>query len=112
MLTKKDIQTLKEVFATKQDLQDLKKSLARYVTKDYLDLQFEVFEGRLDEKFEDLFKRRMDQVFQNFDIVIGEIRAMREEMAAASFRLMEHTTQIDNHEERIGKLETGALAVV
>ena len=93
---------------SKSDKLYLDERFKQYVTHDYLDMRFRLFEQRLEEKFvtKEEFQRTMDRVFQNFDIIIGEIKAIREELAALSFRQQEHSAQIENHEVRLVTIES------
>ena len=88
-------------------LSDKKYLKENFVTHDYLDLRFRLFEQRMEEKFvtKDDFNRKMNQVFENFDIIIGELKAIREELAAALYRQIEHTNQLEDYGHRLVILE-------
>ncbi len=108
MLTKADKAFLHSEFATKAYL-DTK--LKNYVTHDYLDLSFRMFKQWAEDTFvsKEEFRETMNRVFQNFDVIVGEIRAMREELAALSYRQQEHTFQLENHESRLITIESGLV---
>ncbi len=46
------------------------------------------------------------EILDAVDAVMGEIIKSREEQIVASSQLSAHTDKIENHEERIGNLET------
>ena len=78
MLTKNDIKLLKEVFATKEDLNAVKDGLKKYATK------------------EDLVNFK--------DAILHEIVAMRQELAI----IIGYRDQIEDNEVRLEKLEKKA----
>lgn len=44
-------------------------------------------------------------VISRLDVVMGELQAIREEQAAMFYRQREHTDQLEDHDQRIVKLE-------
>ncbi|GIK83493.1 MAG: hypothetical protein BroJett025_01150 [Patescibacteria group bacterium] len=73
MLTKSDITKLKEIFATKAELKELKSDLV---------------------KLKDMIHE-----------VIFELKDMREEFIAITYRNRDHSDKIESHEVRITNLE-------
>lgn len=92
MITNNDINKLKEVFATKDDLK-------AYATRD--EVKAIVAEANDDQNAKidaKLIQFRSD-IFNKIDLVIGELKTIREEQAVVSYRL-------SDHEDRITKLES------
>lgn len=87
MLTKQDITKLRGIFATKQDLE-------RLVSR----LEF-------NERMEDFELKIKDIVLTSQSIVMGELKAMREEHTINTFRMRNHSDQLNNHENRLVGLE-------
>lgn len=46
-----------------------------------------------------------DEFYDKMDEVMGELKSIREELILITGRQAEHSDQLDNHEERITKLE-------
>ncbi|MFH2118552.1 MAG: hypothetical protein ABII10_02355 [Candidatus Paceibacterota bacterium] len=82
MITKQDITKLTKIFATKQEMND------RFI--------------EMENKIRVLFLER-------FDEVMFELKTIREEQVVGGYRQAEHSDQLENHEGRITKLESGAL---
>jgi hypothetical protein len=100
MLTKSDIQQLKNVFATKQDLEEFatKKDLEEFATKKYL----EKFATKKDlEKFV-----TKNEFFAAFDALMHELKAIREELTVGSYRRSKNHDSIQNHEGRLTLIES------
>lgn len=47
-----------------------------------------------------------EEFITRFDAVMYELQAIREEMAAITYRSREHSDQLDDHEKRLIQLET------
>ncbi len=75
MLTKKDINLLKEIF----------------VTKDYLEERFQVFEEKMESKLVQL----KSDIFSKLDPILKELVASREEQSLLTHKVY------DDHEPRI-----------
>ncbi len=76
------------------DLSKLMKCMEEtFVTKEELE--------RLEDKVDGLPTK--DEFYEAMDQLLGEMKGIREEMASMRYR-------VDNHEERIGKLEDLVLA--
>lgn len=71
MLTQKDITRLETLFATKEELQDVR-----------------------------------NDMITRFDAVMFELKAIREDLAASTYRQIIHSDTLENHEERLTTLET------
>lgn len=56
------------------------------------------------EKLKGVFVTR-DEMFTRLDEVMGELKAIREEIGAMFYRQREHSDQLDNHENRLSNLE-------
>lgn len=86
MLTRKDEQKIEEIVERVLD---------------------EKLEEKLEEKFEEKLKflPTKDEFYEKMDEVIGEIKAMREELTMQSGRISEHSDQLETHEVRIDALE-------
>ena len=69
-------------------------------------------EESFDEKLEKKLTEFKSEILDAVDAVMGEIIKSREEQILASSKLSEHSDKLENHEDRIGKLETNpSLAV-
>lgn len=96
MITNKDVEKLKETFATKKDLErfvtkeDLKENLKRFATKDDL-------------------KSSMEEMGRHFDVVAedikSEFRLVAEQLSSNNDKLKDHDRKIDNLETEVSKLE-------
>jgi len=101
MLTNLDIKKLKEIFLTKEDMQ-------RFVTKDeyhrttidILDL-IKAFRQELKSDIQDL----KNDIVTFKDEILHEIVKLREDVAV----VVGYRDMIENHEQRIGKLENVVL---
>ena len=82
MITDKEIIKLAKTFITKQEMSD------RFI--------------ELEDKIRVLF-------LEKFDEVIFELKTIREEQIIGGYRQSEHSDQLENHGERITKLESGVL---
>lgn len=71
MLTQRDITRLETLFATKEELQDVR-----------------------------------NDMITRFDAVMFELKAIREDFAASTYRQSIHSDTLENHEERLTSLET------
>lgn len=47
-----------------------------------------------------------EELYSRFDAIMGELKAIREEIAASLYRQREHSDQLENHEARLTKLES------
>lgn len=58
---------------------------------------FELIEKLLDERFEESFRNfpTKDELFGKMDEVMGELKTIREELAATNSRLIDHEERID-----------------
>lgn len=52
-----------------------------------------------------------NEFFEKMDEVMVELKTIREEQAAFTGKLSEHTDTLENHEERIVKLEQGSTVI-
>lgn len=127
VITDKDIQKLKSVFATKDDLKNFstkneskkfatkndlkrfatKEDLKRFATKEDLDkLEIRTGQSFIEVKeridgLEDQFKDLKSEVLRMEDHIIKEIKSMQLDLQVAT----SHRRELDNHETRITKLE-------
>ncbi len=85
MLTKKDLRMVDEMLSDR--------------------LRFFVTKTELDEFRHDL----KNDILSFKDAILGELKAIREDNAAALYRQMEHSDQLGNHEKRLVKLEAHAV---
>lgn len=83
-ITKKDIEKLSEIFATKKDLEALRKEM---------NTRFEL----VDKKF--------DQIASNIDWLMGKVQLILDELTVIAHHYREHDLKLENHEKRIGALE-------
>jgi hypothetical protein len=66
---------------------------------------------QLETKFKKIFLTKeeffafKDQILTSLDAVMGELKAMREELIVTNYRQRENTDRIDVHEERLRILE-------
>lgn len=97
LLTKSYLKKALEPFATKKDLEKFATKTDIYRLENRVDDLEEKFIGKLVE-----FK---DKILNAVDAVIKEVKAMREEQTAHSGQHMRISDEIENHEERIEKLE-------
>lgn len=82
-LTKKDIEKLSNVFATKEELNRLTK---KFATKaDFL------------------------QIKESLDWLVGAVSTIKEELTVRFSQYRRHDDQIENHEQRIKKVEEKVL---
>lgn len=117
MITDKDIIKLKEVFATKDDLE-------RFSTKEDLlktNTDLKNLSDRTDQGFSwviqefvkvrsemaELFAEQNKKMATKSDLseIMGELRAIREELTVSTYRRVEMTKSIESHETRITTLE-------
>jgi chromosome segregation ATPase len=49
-----------------------------------------------------------EEYFGSMDKLMGEVKAIRESQETSGNQLADHSDKLENHEERIGKLETKA----
>lgn len=47
----------------------------------------------------------MDYLYPKLDLIIGELKAIREDFAATNYRQSIHSDTLENHEERLTVLE-------
>jgi hypothetical protein len=119
-LTNKDIEKLKTIFATKEDLFGFatKEDLARFATKEDLsrfatkeDLARFVTKAEFAElkaNVQDLntgFQVLNNRMLINFDAVFKELQSIRQELVSFLGLYRRHDEQLINHEGRIAKLE-------
>ena len=52
-----------------------------------------------------------DDFYDRMDQLRGEIKAVREEQSIISGKFSEHTDQIENHDNRISKLEQSSTTI-
>lgn len=98
MITDADIKKLKQVFATKDDLK-------RFVTKDDLKLELTILHKEIAE-----LKFGLEKMLSSMMLLFRDLReemesgfsSLREEIMHEKIR---RETQLDNHEQRIQKLE-------
>lgn len=95
MLTNTDIKKLKTIFATKEEL----KTTERYLTH-----KFDALEIRVNEFYNE-FKEFKDSVLKTLDWLVGAFKKFDEEHAILSERYLSINKTIENHEDRITKLE-------
>ncbi|MDI6731888.1 MAG: hypothetical protein QME05_04840 [Candidatus Margulisbacteria bacterium] len=97
-LTKKDLEKLSEIFATKTDLQCLRQDLGKlseiFATK--ADLQY------LRRDLEDLKTEYLDKIMKKLEDI-----SLEQKIAFSQYKRQEE--KIDNHETRIKKLETASV---
>lgn len=109
-LTKKDIEKLSEIFATKKDFERL--------LNDFGGLRNDF--GRLPEVFatkEDLkrfatkeeMNARFDRVNTTLDWLVGAFRDFKDELTVRYGQVRQHNDQLENHEIRIKKIEEKVL---
>lgn len=91
-ITNKDVDKLKEVFATKEDLN-------RFATKDDLEKLKEVFATKED------FKQYKTEVMNGLDKVMDELVKAREDRTFAVGKDREQDRRIDSLESRMEKVE-------
>ena len=92
MLTKTDLQAIDNLIRSRTNpLQDSQDDIK------------ETFENKLTEFKSDI----LDAV----DAVMGELRGSREEQTVMSGQLSGYSDKLENHEERIGKLEKKVVAL-
>lgn len=82
-LTKKDIEKLTDVFATKDDL-------ARLATKEEMNARF-------------------DQVTKTLDWLVGKVQSISDELKINFAQYRRHDEKLEDHEKRIKTLETKVL---
>ncbi len=75
--------------------------------------RFEAFEERMNAHLEDTLDERINETFYRYkfeimngiDKVIGEIKTMREELAAENLRIRRHDETLLDHDKRIRAME-------
>ncbi len=72
--------------------------IIEYVTKDTLREEL----LKLDEKF----RTYRDEILNRLDSVMGELQNIREDNSIGTHQTRELREEVDNHEQRIKKLET------
>lgn len=92
MLTTADITKLKKVFVTKTEL---KNALEPYATRSEMYAMGEDIKSELKNEF-----------ITRFDAVMGELKAIREELTLGNYRRSENSDLLENHENRITCIET------
>lgn len=77
------------------------------LTQKDLDQVEELFDERLEEKFNDKLRGlpSKDEFYEKMDEVMGELKAIREEQTAGSGIFSEHSDILENHETRLKSLE-------
>lgn len=91
MLSKKDLSILKDTFVTKKEFGAFKNE----VREDFIRLRQRINEDVKEELKNYLTK---DDFYTRFDILMGELKSMREEIAAMFYRQQEHTTQLEEQQ--------------
>lgn len=94
--TKDDLDQLKKVFATKDDLQKLKKEFEQNMFTNTTSLMVEMTQLKTELR---------NEFLPIFADIMGELKAIREDNAAATFRRIEMADTIENHETRITTIE-------
>lgn len=92
-------------FATKNDLKKFatKSDLRKFATKDDLVELKEELQQYIDDRLSHLPTK--EEFFERMDMLIGQLRKTDEEQILQSGRLSEHADILDNHEQRIARLE-------
>lgn len=83
------------------------------LTQKDIDLIEEIIEGKLEEKFNEKLKGlpSKDEFYETTDKILGELKAIREEITTVTHRTSEHSDTLENHEGRIKKLERVTLPI-
>ena len=92
MLSQSDKQWMETKFVTKTYL---KKTLANFVTKRHLN-------EKLKKELSNYLTK--NEFLKYFDQLMGELKAMREEIAIGFHQVRENYDRLENHEVRIEKL--------
>lgn len=72
--------------------------IIKYVTKDTLREELLKLDGK--------FRTYRDEILNRLDSVMGELQNIREDNSIGTYRTRELREEVDNHEQRIKKLET------
>ena len=97
-LTKKDMENMKKIFATKDDLKN-------FATKKEL---FAV-ETKLDNKIEDLrteMNAKFNTILTGQDQILSKLEAMSMDLIVFGEQHKRHDAKLEDHEKRIATLET------
>ncbi len=105
------IQALKGIFATKDDLKKFatKNDLKRFATKEDLVELKEELQQYIDDRLSHLPTK--EEFFERVYMLIGQLRKTDKEQILQSGRLSEHDDILDNHEQRITRLERTSKTV-
>jgi|GEM_PF-3420593 len=117
MLTKRDLKDIEKIISKK--IQEETKSPNGLTTKSFvkkiennlvdlivgtagsLDAKIEKTKQQLEEKI----KLNHDEIIEKLDSISGMIKKFDEEHTLASYRISEHSDELEDHELRVGKLE-------
>ena len=102
MITDLDVKKLKKEFATKKDIDSVKREITS--TEKYLDYKIEVSKKEADE-FKKDFLDFKDKVLTNLDWIVLTLRKMDDEHTILTGRYSDVSEKLDNHEDRILVLE-------
>ncbi|MGD9129094.1 MAG: hypothetical protein PVJ09_01215 [Candidatus Woesebacteria bacterium] len=119
MISKKDVQLLKATFLTKKEansrfraiegrLGNVESRLDKVESRlDKVESRLDNIENRLDavENRLEKIENKVNQLLTLVSDVMGELKAMREELPIIVYRQAEHSDQLAMHEERIVTLE-------
>jgi predicted nuclease with TOPRIM domain len=71
----------------------------------------DILERKLDEKLEKKLEEKLkflptkEDFYTKMDEIMGELKAIREEQTLISGKVSEHTDQLEEHDQRLGKIE-------
>jgi len=88
-LTKKDMENMGKIFATKKDL---------FATETKLDNKIESLESKMNAKFDNLIVGQ--------DQIMSKIESMTMESTVSAEQYKRHDAKLENHDKRITALET------
>ena len=81
-------------------------------TEEKLRQEIKGTEGKLRQELGALqttVKKNHEEVIERLDSIAGSIKKFDEEQTILSYRVSEHTDQLENHEKRIKKIEETTL---
>jgi len=87
-ITKKDIEKLSEIFATKKDLE-------AFATKKDLNLLREEMNAKFDQ-----VDRKFDQITANLDWLMGKVQKILDELVVIAHHYREHELRLEDHEKK------------
>ena len=79
----------------------LEEKLCNYPTKIQVEIMFETWTNKVDERF----RKYRDEIMTKMDQIVGVLAQMREDREFDKYDKRKVEEQLDNHEKRIGKLE-------